>query len=166
MFASTTGRAPLGSALFLGLLAGAGQLQPTAAFPQRIRGGPDWIRKERYTIEAKAEISTGLPGAQAPERKILMGPMLRTLLEERFQLKLHREIQEDVPMYALVVARSAPTADARRRFLARDPGWTRRSPSSALEGSRSAATASWAGSWARIRRSSSTATPWIAWRWP
>jgi len=83
---------------------GARRLDPTAAFPLRIRGGPDWVRTERFMIEAKAEISTGLPGNQAPERKILLGPMLRTLLEERFQLKLHREIQDEVPMYALTVA--------------------------------------------------------------
>ena len=34
-----------------------------------------------------------------------MGLMLRTLLEERFHLKVHRET-EDVPMYALTVAKS------------------------------------------------------------
>ncbi|HUL74314.1 MAG TPA: M56 family metallopeptidase [Vicinamibacterales bacterium] len=73
--------------------------------PEIIRGGPDWARSERWMIEAKAAISTGLPGNQAPERKILMGPMLRALLEDRFKLKLHREVENDIPMYALVVAK-------------------------------------------------------------
>jgi len=78
----------------------------TAAFPPRLRGGPDWARTEKYTIEAKAEISTGRTGRDAqPERKIMMGPMLRALLEERFQLKLHRDVQNDIPMYALTVAK-------------------------------------------------------------
>jgi uncharacterized protein (TIGR03435 family) len=82
------------------------QMEGTAAFPQRIRGGPSWARTEKYTIEAKAEISTGRTGRDAqPERKIMMGPMLRALLEERFQLALHRGIQNDVPMYAMTVAK-------------------------------------------------------------
>jgi uncharacterized protein (TIGR03435 family) len=76
------------------------------AVSARIRGGPDWVRTERYTIEAKTDVSTGRSGRGAqPERKVLMGPMLRALLEERFQLKLHRETQKDVPMYALTVAK-------------------------------------------------------------
>jgi uncharacterized protein (TIGR03435 family) len=35
---------------------------------------------------------------------MMLGPMLRSLLEERFQLKLHRETKE-VPVYALTVAK-------------------------------------------------------------
>ena len=34
----------------------------------------------------------------------MMGPMLRALLEERFKLKTHREL-EDVPMYGMTVAK-------------------------------------------------------------
>jgi uncharacterized protein (TIGR03435 family) len=73
--------------------------------PEIVRGGPDWARTERFMIEAKAAISTGLPGDQAPERAILMGPMLRALLEERFKVVMHREFEKDVPMYALRVAK-------------------------------------------------------------
>jgi uncharacterized protein (TIGR03435 family) len=44
----------------------------------------------------------------------MLGPMLRSLLEERFNLQLHREI-EQVPMYRMVVASSglkiAPLAE-------------------------------------------------------
>lgn len=66
---------------------------------RKIRGGPDWVHslKEKYQIEATA--------AGATERTVLMGTMLRTLLEERFQLKTHRD-SEDVPMFALTVAKS------------------------------------------------------------
>jgi uncharacterized protein (TIGR03435 family) len=66
---------------------------------KKIRGGPDWVHslKEKYQIEATA------PGAT--ERTALMGTMLRALLEERFQLKLHRD-SEDVPMFAMTVAKS------------------------------------------------------------
>lgn len=64
----------------------------------KVRGGPDWVHSSRvkYRIEATAEGAT--------ERTVLMGAMLRTLLEERFQLKLHRETEE-VPMFKLVVAK-------------------------------------------------------------
>jgi uncharacterized protein (TIGR03435 family) len=61
-----------------------------------LEGGPAWTRSDRYTIDAVAE---GNPGMDA-----MTGPMLRALLEERFQLKLHRETRE-VPVYALTVAK-------------------------------------------------------------
>jgi hypothetical protein len=62
-----------------------------------IRGGPSWVRSDKYLIEAKTE--------GTPENKIMMGPMTRTILEDRFQLKLRRETEE-VPMYAMTVAKS------------------------------------------------------------
>ncbi|HKW02591.1 MAG TPA: M56 family metallopeptidase [Vicinamibacterales bacterium] len=75
-------------------------------FPDRIRGGPDWVRSDRFMIEAKTSASSGRSGREAiPERAILMGPMLRALLEDRFKLKLHREVLGDVPMYALTIAK-------------------------------------------------------------
>jgi uncharacterized protein (TIGR03435 family) len=58
-------------------------------------GGPDWIGSEKYTIEATSENTT--------DRQVVMGPMLRALLEDRFKLTLHRETK-DAPMYALTVA--------------------------------------------------------------
>jgi uncharacterized protein (TIGR03435 family) len=62
----------------------------------RVRGGPDWVRKDRYSIEAVA---------QGPsEAATMQGPMLRALLERRFQLKLHIET-EQVPAFALTVAK-------------------------------------------------------------
>ena len=63
----------------------------------KIRGGPSWIRSDKYLIEAKTE--------GTPENKIMMGPMTRTILEDRFQLRLRRETEE-VPMYAMTVAKS------------------------------------------------------------
>jgi uncharacterized protein (TIGR03435 family) len=70
----------------------------TAASPQKVRGGPDWVHslRDKYAVEAAADGVT--------ERTVLMGTMLRTLLEERFQLKIHRET-EDVAMFALIVAK-------------------------------------------------------------
>jgi uncharacterized protein (TIGR03435 family) len=63
---------------------------------RRVRGGPDWVRSERYSIEAATE---GPADAAA-----MQGPMLRALLERRFQLKAHIE-SEQVPAFALTVAK-------------------------------------------------------------
>jgi uncharacterized protein (TIGR03435 family) len=62
----------------------------------QIIGGPDWLRSRRFDIQAKAENAAADMDA--------MLPMLKTLLEERFQLKVHTETRE-MPIYALVVAR-------------------------------------------------------------
>jgi uncharacterized protein (TIGR03435 family) len=56
--------------------------------------GPDWIGAERFDIAAT------LPDGALPEQ---VPAMFQTLLEERFQLKFHRE-PKDFPIYALAVA--------------------------------------------------------------
>jgi hypothetical protein len=61
---------------------------------QRVRGGPDWVREARYTIEA---VGDGQATAE-----MMRGPMLRDLLERRFQLKAHIA-SEQIPAYQLVV---------------------------------------------------------------
>ena len=61
----------------------------------RIKGGPDWVRSERYTIDAVAD--------GAADGATMSGPMLQDLLERRFQLKVHIET-EQVPAFALTVA--------------------------------------------------------------
>jgi uncharacterized protein (TIGR03435 family) len=63
---------------------------------QEVRGGADWIRSERFTLEATA--------AGKPDTSVLMGSMLRAFLEDRLQLRLHR-VAEQIPMYALTVAK-------------------------------------------------------------
>ena len=63
--------------------------------PAQIAGGPEWIGSEAYEIDARA---TGTPDRGQ------MFLMLQSLLEERFQLRVHRESRE-MPIYALVAAR-------------------------------------------------------------
>jgi uncharacterized protein (TIGR03435 family) len=63
----------------------------------RIVGGPDWIRSERYRIDATSENPTS--------QQAMNGPMLAGVLEERFRLKIRRENRE-VPVYFLTVAKS------------------------------------------------------------
>lgn len=61
-------------------------------------GGPAWIDSIRYDIEAKAD------GANATE---MTGPMLLSLLKERFHLETHRE-PRNTPVYLLSVADGGP----------------------------------------------------------
>jgi uncharacterized protein (TIGR03435 family) len=63
---------------------------------RRVRGGPNWVREEHYTIDAVA--------ADAADAATMSGPMLRALLEKRFQLKSHIE-SEQVPAFDLTIAR-------------------------------------------------------------
>ena len=62
-----------------------------------ITGGPSWVETDAYSIEAKAE--------GQPSEHELRGPMLQVILEERFNLKIRREIREE-PVYELRVAES------------------------------------------------------------
>lgn len=57
--------------------------------------GPDWTASERFDITAK--IPAGASGKDVPA-------MLQALLEDRFQMKFHRESRE-LPVYALVVGK-------------------------------------------------------------
>lgn len=62
----------------------------------QIEGGPDWANSERFDIIAKAEGRPTMSQVHA---------MMRSLLAERFALKLHNETRE-MPIYELVVARA------------------------------------------------------------
>ena len=61
----------------------------------RIVGGPDWIRSERYEIQARA-------GGDVTQDQTRL--MLQRLLQERFRLRVSREPRE-IPIYALVFMR-------------------------------------------------------------
>ena len=61
-----------------------------------IIGGPSWADSDLYDIEARAD------GEAPPDQ--MYGPMIQTLLENRFRLKIHSEARE-VPVHALKVAK-------------------------------------------------------------
>ncbi len=66
--------------------------------PRQISGGPEWINRDRWTIEAKAErrgTSDELHDA------------LARLLEDRFKLKVRHETRE-LPCYILTVDKKGP----------------------------------------------------------
>jgi uncharacterized protein (TIGR03435 family) len=61
-----------------------------------VSGGPDWMNRNRYTIEAAAQRNPTDGEYRA---------MLRNLLEERFALKTHNETRQ-IDVYALVPDRA------------------------------------------------------------
>jgi uncharacterized protein (TIGR03435 family) len=65
----------------------------------RISGGPGWIDTERYDVDGKADD----PKADFDQLRL----MLRSLLEDRFGLKVHRETRTTA-VYALVVDKNGP----------------------------------------------------------
>jgi uncharacterized protein (TIGR03435 family) len=67
-------------------------------FPNQIVGGPGWIETDHFDIEAR-------PEANGPVARQKMWDMVRSLLEDRFQLKTHRETRE-LPVYNLVIGKN------------------------------------------------------------
>jgi uncharacterized protein (TIGR03435 family) len=66
---------------------------------QPIDGSPSWIKSDRYTISAESE---------TPQSAAMMqGPVLQALLEDRFKLRVRRDVRE-VPVYAIVVGNGGP----------------------------------------------------------
>ena len=103
MITQPGGRLIVTNALVRNLIATAfAMADPQSMINARILGGPDWIGSERYDINAKANIEFR-PSPDGPPRELLL--MIRSLLEERFKLKAHRETRE-LPIYELVVARA------------------------------------------------------------
>ena len=64
-----------------------------------IEGGPDWIHSERYEIDARAD--------GHPSILMMEGPMMQTILEDRFRLKLHRETRQGA-VYELTLGKGSP----------------------------------------------------------
>jgi uncharacterized protein (TIGR03435 family) len=64
-----------------------------------IEGGPDWIHSERFAIDAKSD--------HEPSILMMEGPMMQTILEDRFKLKIHRETRQG-PVYDLALAKGYP----------------------------------------------------------
>jgi len=82
------------------IAAAYGDPRPLADF--QIVGGPKWINADRFNVIAKAE-GDPQPGVDGPPP--IMFAMLRTLLAERFKVRVHDETRE-MPIYTLVKARS------------------------------------------------------------
>jgi uncharacterized protein (TIGR03435 family) len=88
-------------------------IAPAYNIPQyNMVGGPSWLAEDKFNIEATA-------GRDDVTRDQVLA-MLRTLLEERFKLKVHRETK-DGDVYVLLQAKGGhkmkPPADNTRRPL-------------------------------------------------
>jgi bla regulator protein blaR1 len=71
----------------------------------QISGGPRWMTRDRWSIEAKAEGFSGrLNRAQLLQ-------FMKALLADRFQLRTHMRM-EDMPVYAPVQSNSGPKLKA------------------------------------------------------
>jgi bla regulator protein BlaR1 len=74
-----------------------GKTEPTFAMRMPpINGAPSWATSDLYTLEAKADGNASKPA--------MFGPMLQTLLQDRFGLKLHYETKI-VPTWELTAAK-------------------------------------------------------------
>jgi uncharacterized protein (TIGR03435 family) len=83
---------------------------PLFLYDAQISGGPDWIRSEKFEIDAKVEGTLVeseekvLPSADWQKQLRLM---TRSMLADRFKLKVGHQTKE-LPVYALVQAKSGP----------------------------------------------------------
>lgn len=68
-----------------------------------IAGSPPWLATDRFTIDAAAQ--------EPATREMMQGPMMQSLLEDRFGLKIHRETR-DIPVYNLTAASGGPRLPA------------------------------------------------------
>jgi bla regulator protein blaR1 len=104
------GRLTLTNQTLLQLIARAyGPRLSSALRPERISGGPEWIGRERFSIQAR--MPEGIPQAQAESS---MQSMLRRLLGGRFRLKVRID-RRDVSGYSLVMLRPGALGPQVRR---------------------------------------------------
>jgi bla regulator protein blaR1 len=73
----------------------------------RLSGGPEWIYRTAFDIEATAEEGAIPADASTKIRDGKIRLMLQTLFADRFKMSVRREIK-DLPLYAIVVRNGGP----------------------------------------------------------
>ena len=73
----------------------------------QIIGGPDWLDRARFVIEAKSDAATDEAMAKLSndQARLEKQHMLQVLLADRFKLKVHQDTK-DLPAFALVIAKN------------------------------------------------------------
>ncbi len=80
----------------------------------QISGGPKWLDSDEYNVEAKPGSTTRIPEGFAASSTFRM--MVRSLLEDRFRLRIHREARE-AQIYELQVAKGGPKLAAATKTI-------------------------------------------------
>ena len=80
---------------------------------RQIAGGPKWFDSDRYDI-------LGKPETEGPLSRDTARVLLRTLLEDRFRIKIHRETRE-MPVYVLTVGKNGVKMKPRKEGDGGDP---------------------------------------------
>jgi uncharacterized protein (TIGR03435 family) len=77
--------------------------------PEYVLSGPDWAVSQQYDINAKLSGKEADTFAKLPpnQREVQTAEMLRTLLADRFRLKVRRQTKESAS-YTLVLAKGSP----------------------------------------------------------
>jgi uncharacterized protein (TIGR03435 family) len=99
-------RCPLIVALFMAYVPADGAFMGFST-DGRIVGVPDWMKSELYDIDARVDEADMAAWKDPAKQKEMMHAMLQSLLKERCNLAVHREMPER-PVYALVVAKNGP----------------------------------------------------------
>jgi uncharacterized protein (TIGR03435 family) len=73
----------------------------------RVVGAPDWMRSEKYDIDARVDEADMAAWQQPAKQKEMLHAMMQSLLVERCKLTVHREMREK-PVYALLVGNNGP----------------------------------------------------------
>ncbi len=68
-------------------------------------GGPDWLTKDKFDIEAVTRLYPTILD------RTTLQPLLQAMFADRFKLKFHREMR-DAPVYSLVIAKGGPKLTA------------------------------------------------------
>ncbi|HEY1948577.1 MAG TPA: M56 and DUF3738 domain-containing protein [Bryobacteraceae bacterium] len=73
----------------------------------QISGAPDWVKSERYDIDAKIDDATvaSMRTMSADERREHLSRMLQALLTERFKMAVRHDTKEQ-PVYVLLVGKN------------------------------------------------------------
>jgi bla regulator protein blaR1 len=90
----------------------------------RLSGGPDWIRGDKYDIDATPPPGSIQPGIGGKALDARVRPMLRAMLADRFKLVIRRETK-DLPVYAITVGKNGPKlkpADVQEADCSSQPG--------------------------------------------
>lgn len=92
------------------------------AVDQRIVGGPKWIGTARFDIDAKCDDQTASSFDKSPVKRQMATEqnMLRALLADRFNLRLHHE-SRILPVLILVPAHGGPKLTASANADSEDP---------------------------------------------